>query len=114
MCLMGDLFRWLGPGAAPEACLEFSFSSFFGFLLNKGLGFKGLGKFNSKVARKSSTTEAGRLALNIEELACVFRAFQVVVLGFVDRLGLRLGFTYSLHCSSLFWFIQFYIKDPKR
>ena len=24
------------------------------------------------------------------------------------------GFTYSLHCSSIFWFNQFYIKDPKR
>ena len=24
------------------------------------------------------------------------------------------GFTYSLHCSSFFWFNQFYIKDPTR
>ena len=25
-----------------------------------------------------------------------------------------LQYTYSLHCSSFFWFNQFYSKDPKR
>ena len=25
-----------------------------------------------------------------------------------------LSCSYSFHCSSLFWFSQFYIKDPKR
>ena len=30
------------------------------------------------------------------------------------RAFLSLSVTYSLHCSSFFWFNQFYIKDPKR
>ena len=34
---------------------------------------------------------------------------------FLAAVGARpLMDTYSLHCSSFFWFNQFYIKDPKR